>query len=37
MKWVVGKVFGDAGYVSKELAEQIATQGIEWMTVLNKI
>jgi transposase len=34
MKSVVGKVFGDAGYVSKDLAQHLATQGIEWITTL---
>jgi hypothetical protein len=36
MQSVVGKVFGDAGYVSKDLAEHPAKQGIEWMTSLKK-
>jgi hypothetical protein len=34
MKSVVGKVFGDAGYVSKDLAQHLATQGIELITTL---
>ena len=36
MKSVVGKVFGDAGYLSRALAQQLAQQGIEWMTSLRK-
>ena len=32
MKSVVGKVFGDAGYVSHVLTAQMAAQGIEWIT-----
>lgn len=36
MKAVVGKVFGDAGYVSAALTEQMAEQGIEWITSLRK-
>lgn len=34
MRSVVGKVFCDAGYVSKDLAEHLAEQGIEWITTL---
>lgn len=36
MKSVVGKVFGDAGYLSRALAQQLAQQGIEWITSLRK-
>ena len=36
MKSVVDKVFGDAGYVSKDLAEHLVAQGIEWMISLKK-
>jgi transposase len=36
MKSVVGKVFGDAGYVSRVLTAQMVAQGIEWITSLKK-
>ena len=32
MKSVIGKVFGDAGYLSSALTQQMAEQGIEWIT-----
>lgn len=34
IKSVVGKVFGDAGYLSRALTQQLAQQGIEWITSL---
>ena len=34
MKFVVGKVFGDAGYLSSALSQQMAEQGIKWITSL---
>ena len=36
MKAMFGKVFGDAGYLSSELAQRLAQQGIDWMTSLRK-
>lgn len=34
MKAVLGKVFGDAGYLSSDLAQRLAQQGIQWITSL---
>lgn len=36
LKKVVGKVFGDRGYISKTLTESLAEQGVEWITSLKK-
>lgn len=36
LKKVVGKVFGDRGYISKTLAATLAGQGVEWITSLKK-
>ena len=33
---VVGKVFGDRGYISKALEHSLAQQGIEWITSLKR-
>jgi transposase len=36
LKSIVGKVFGDRGYISKALTASLAEQGIEWITSLKK-
>lgn len=36
LKKVVGKVFGDRGYLAKTLAATLAEQGVEWITSLKK-
>ena len=36
LKGIVGKVFGDRGYISKVLTESLAEQGIEWITTRKK-
>lgn len=36
LKAIVGKVFGDRGYISKALTASLAEQGIEWITSLKK-
>lgn len=36
LKKVIGKVFGDRGYISKALTASLAEQGIEWITSLKK-
>ena len=37
MKAMFGKVFGDAGYLSSELAQRLAQQGIDWIPHFEKI
>ena len=36
LKAIVGKVFGDRGYISKDLAASLAEQGVELVTSLKK-
>lgn len=36
LKRIVGKVFGDRGYISKALTESLAEQGVEWITSQKK-
>ncbi len=36
LKKVIGKVFGDRGYISKKLVASLSTQGVELITTLKK-
>jgi len=35
-KFIKGKLFGDKGYISKALAEELWDQGVQWVTRLRR-